>query len=141
MSSVKNNTCLGWNSLLYLLLALPRWWGKTFYRIIFESICCNHERLRSSLDLPSSLGKKIQLVIFKIFNSFNIFLLKLRSVIEKGGEDESFITGYRPNIIKTILCHFVSIMLCGIPYLLAHWKPKWRLSGTSSICPLWQAEK
>jgi len=64
-----------------------------------------------------------------------------RSVIEKGNEDESFITGYRPNIPKTLLCHLVSIVLCGIPYLLAHWKPKWRLSGTCSICPLWQAEK
>jgi len=65
----------------------------------------------------------------------------MRSMIEKGTEDESTITGYRPNILKSIVCHLVSILCCGIPYLLAHWKPKWQLSGTCSICPLWQAKK
>ncbi|XP_023338500.1 probable cation-transporting ATPase 13A3 isoform X3 [Eurytemora carolleeae] len=59
-----------------------------------------------------------------------------RSVIDKGTEDESTITGYRRNILKSLVSHFLSLVLCGIPYLLAKWKPRWRLSATCSICPI-----
>jgi len=64
-----------------------------------------------------------------------------RSVIGKGTEDESVITGYRRNIVKTSISHIAALVLCGIPYLFARWKPRWRLEATCSVCYLAQADR
>jgi len=63
-----------------------------------------------------------------------------RYVIDKCTEDESIIIGYLPNPPKYIISHLLSVLLLGLPYLVAKWKPRWRLAATCSTCQLWQAD-
>lgn len=69
--------------------------------------------------------------------------VKLRSTktILNPGEDEEFeCFGYKRDWFKTVLTHIISILFCGLPYLIGHWKPEWRIKWYRSRCPLFLAD-
>jgi len=64
-----------------------------------------------------------------------------RAVIEKNTGEECVIEGYRASLPRTVLAHVLALLLGGVPYLLAKWKPKWRLRATCSHCELVLADR
>ena len=60
--------------------------------------------------------------------------------LNPGEEDELACYGYEKNLCKTILAHLVSILLLGTPYLLAYWKPSWKIKWYYTKCPLYKAD-
>ena len=48
--------------------------------------------------------------------------------------------GYKRNIYKSVLAHFLSLICLGIPYLIGYWKPEWEINWYRSLCPLVQAD-
>ena len=63
------------------------------------------------------------------------------AIVNKGTDEEFLITGYRRSWIRTILSLVLSILLGGIPLLVAKWKPDWRLFFTSVQCRLKSATR
>ena len=54
------------------------------------------------------------------------------AVLNAGAEDEFQCVGYRQNTCKAIAAHLVSLLLLGVPYLIAYWRPEWRLLSTKT---------
>ena len=69
--------------------------------------------------------------------SNNIF----SAVVNKGLEDEFSITGYSPSWFRTGLSVILTLLLGGLPLLLARWRPRWRLLCTSRQCRLKSATR
>jgi len=63
-----------------------------------------------------------------------------KTVLHAGTEEEVECHAYRRNVFKTFLA-YLSLLLGGIPYLLARWKPTWRVALTCSRCPLSRADR
>lgn len=62
------------------------------------------------------------------------------TVLHAGTEDEVEVQAYRRNAFKTFWA-YLSLLLGGIPYLLARWKPTWRVAFTCSRCSLSLADR
>ena len=58
------------------------------------------------------------------------------AIVNKGTDEEFLITGYRRSWIRTILSVLLSLVLGGLPLLVARWRPDWRLFFTSVQCRL-----
>ena len=65
----------------------------------------------------------------------------LRAVIEKNTGEECVVEGYRASLPRTLVAHVLALLLGGLPYLLAKWKPKWRLRATCYSCQLATADR
>lgn len=63
-----------------------------------------------------------------------------KTILNPGQEDEFECYGYRRHLGKSIVAHVISILLCGIPYLIAYWKPDWKVAWYRSPCPLFAAD-
>lgn len=50
------------------------------------------------------------------------------------------VTGYQSKTWKIILCHFFSLLTLGIPLIVFHWKPHFKVRAKCSRCPLHQAD-
>lgn len=62
-------------------------------------------------------------------------------VLNPGGEEELYITGYLPNIFRTILTYIVTVIFAGIPLLVFRWKPAWKLELTCRRVSLRRADR
>ena len=70
-----------------------------------------------------------------------IVYFKMDTAILNRGEDTEFeCRGYRRNLLKTVITHVISILCFGIPYLIAHWKPDWKIKWYRNRCPLSKAD-
>ena len=63
------------------------------------------------------------------------------AIVNKGTDEEFLITGYRRSWIRTFLSLTFSLLLGGIPLLVAKWKPDWKLFFTSVQCRLKSATR
>ena len=63
------------------------------------------------------------------------------ALVNKGSDEEFSVTGYRRSSLRTVLSIILTILLGGIPYLVARWKPRWRLAFTSQQCRLKSATR
>merc|ERR1719330_1780482 len=70
----------------------------------------------------------------------DVMFVMTSTVLHAGTEEEVECTAYRRNIFKTFFA-YLSLLLGGIPYLLARWKPSWRVMFTCSKCPLSRADR
>ncbi|CAL4061389.1 unnamed protein product, partial [Meganyctiphanes norvegica] len=66
--------------------------------------------------------------------------LKHRHVINKGTENQLIIYGYSSSCIKQFFFHLFGILLIGLPYLLAYWKPDWEVYWKKRKCALAEAD-
>ena len=64
-----------------------------------------------------------------------------RAVLNKGSEEEILLTGFRRSWIRTGLSVILTVLLGGLPYLVARWKPSWRLTFTCRQCRLKEATR
>eukprot|EP00095_Tigriopus_kingsejongensis_P002264 snap_masked-scaffold633_size121756-processed-gene-0.12 protein:Tk02264 transcript:snap_masked-scaffold633_size121756-processed-gene-0.12-mRNA-1 annotation:"probable cation-transporting atpase 13a3-like" len=63
-----------------------------------------------------------------------------KGVLNPGEEDEYACYGYQGHWCRSIFIHSVSILLLGLPYLIGHWKPEWRVAWFKSPCSLLVAD-
>ncbi|TRY61546.1 hypothetical protein TCAL_03194 [Tigriopus californicus] len=63
-----------------------------------------------------------------------------KSVLNAGEDDEYECHGFRSKLLRTILAHMMSWLLLGLPYLIGHWKPEWRVAWFKSKCSLYIAD-
>ena len=66
---------------------------------------------------------------------------EFKAVLNHGEEEECEIRGFKRSRLKCILGHVLSILFIGIPYLIGHWKPNWRVVWFHSPCPISKADK
>ena len=64
-----------------------------------------------------------------------------RAILNRGEDTEFECKGFKRNLTKTVITHILSILTFGIPYLLGHWKPEWKIKWFNTSCPLIQADK
>ena len=64
-----------------------------------------------------------------------------RAILNRGEDTEFECKGFRRNLSKTVITHIISILTLGIPYLIGHWKPDWKIKWFNSSCPLSEADK
>ena len=75
------------------------------------------------------------------FDSRRIRLSLSKTVLNTGDQNEELeCFGYKRNIYKSVLAHFLSLISLGIPYLIGYWKPEWEINWHRSLCPLVQAD-
>ena len=75
------------------------------------------------------------------FDSRRIRLSLSKTVLNAGDQNEELeCFGYKRNIYKSVLAHFLSLISLGIPYLIGYWKPEWEINWYRSHCPLVQAD-
>ncbi len=67
-------------------------------------------------------------------------LFATKTILNPGEDDELECYGYRKNVLKTIFTHLISVLMLGTPYLLAYWKPTWKIAWFCSKCPLYKAD-
>lgn len=67
-------------------------------------------------------------------------LLANKTILNPGEEDELECFGYRRDFFKSFCAHIISICLLGVPYLIGHWKPEWKLKAHKTRCPLFLAD-
>ena len=76
-----------------------------------------------------------------IINTERIRLTLFKTVLNAGDQNEELeCFGYKRNIGKSVLAHFLSLFCLGIPYLIGYWKPEWEINWYRSQCPLVQAD-
>lgn len=64
-----------------------------------------------------------------------------KAILNYQEEDECEIRGFKTSPTKCFLAHLVSILMLGIPYLVGHWKPEWRVRWFNLACPIYAADK
>ena len=64
-----------------------------------------------------------------------------RAIINRGEDTEFECKGFKRHLPKTVITHIISILTLGIPYLIGHWKPDWKIKWFDKSCPLAQADK
>lgn len=64
-----------------------------------------------------------------------------RAILNRGEDTEFECKGFKRNLTKTVITHILSILTFGIPYLIGHWKPEWKIKWFNTSCPLIQADK
>ena len=67
-------------------------------------------------------------------------LYATKTILNPGQDDELECRGFQRSICKTILAHLLSILCLGLPYLVAHWKPEWKIKWYRTACPLFSAD-
>ena len=64
-----------------------------------------------------------------------------RAILNRGEDNEFECKGFKRDLPKTVITHIISILTFGIPYLIGHWKPDWKIKWFNRSCPLAQADK
>ena len=64
-----------------------------------------------------------------------------KAILNRGEDTEFECQGFRRSILKTVIAHIVSILTLGIPYLIGHWRPDWKVKWYNNKCLLSKADK
>ena len=64
-----------------------------------------------------------------------------RAILNRGEDTEFECQGFRRSLLKTVISHIVSILTLGIPYLIGHWRPDWKVKWYNNKCLLSKADK
>ena len=62
------------------------------------------------------------------------------AILHPGQDEEAVCVSFKRSWTKTVFAHVLSLLLGGIPYLLARWKPRVSVLWTCSSCPLQQGD-
>ena len=63
-----------------------------------------------------------------------------KAILNPGQDTEFECKGFKRNVPKSVCAHLISILCLGIPYLVGHWKPDWKIRWHRTHCALYYAD-